>query len=142
VRNYQRDDLQPESPARYDLCYRCHDRNSILSDTSFPLHRKHVVEQRTPCAACHSAHGSDAPSLVELDQTIVKPNSKGIRAFNSQGSGGGQCYLSCHGADHDPESYCGPGLLCAQAKRSARAAWRPVGTVPAPESLFPGWPGP
>jgi predicted CXXCH cytochrome family protein len=142
VRNYQRDDQQPESPARYDLCYRCHDRNSILSDQSFPLHRKHVVDLRTPCAACHSGHGADAPSLVEFDRTIVQPNAKGLRAFTSLGSGGGQCYLSCHGANHDPESYCGPGLRCPQTQRSTAAVTRSISTVPTPESLFPGWPGP
>ena len=26
-----------------DLCYTCHDRNSILSNQSFPLHRQHLV---------------------------------------------------------------------------------------------------
>lgn len=143
VRSYQRDDLQPESPARYDLCYRCHDRNSILSDASFPFHRKHVVEQRTPCAACHAAHGADAPGLVAFDGTIVQPNAKGLRAFTPLGNSGGQCSLACHGANHDPASYCGPGLACPQALRSSGAARPPppASTVPAPESLFPAWPG-
>lgn len=142
VRNYQRNDLQPESPARYDLCYRCHDRNSILSDVSFPFHRKHVVEQRAPCSACHSAHGAGSPSLVEFDPSIVQPNAKGLRAFNSLGSGGGQCFLSCHGSNHDPESYCGPGTVCPSALRSGRAPLHvSPSPIPAAESLFPGWPG-
>ena len=143
VRADQHDDGQPESPARYDLCYRCHDRNSILSDVSFPFHRKHVVEQRTPCSACHSAHGADTPSLVQFDPAIVQPNAKGLRSFASLGGGGAQCYLSCHGATHDPASYCGPGLPCPQTLRAAaRQQQVPLSPIPPPESLFPGWPTP
>ncbi len=139
VRNYARDDNQPESPARYDLCYGCHDRNSILSDASFPLHRKHVVELKAPCSACHSGHGSEQPHLVEFDTSIVQPNGKGMRAFLPQG-GGGQCFLSCHGSNHDPESYCGTGTPCP--KTLSRGLFRPqLQTIPTPESLFPGWPG-
>ncbi|HZZ84744.1 MAG TPA: cytochrome c3 family protein [Anaeromyxobacteraceae bacterium] len=139
VRNYARDDGQPESPARYDLCYGCHDRNSILSDASFPLHRKHVVELKAPCSACHSGHGADQPHLVEFDPKIVQPNGKGLRSFLPQG-GGGQCFLSCHGSNHDPESYCGSGTPCA--KSLSKGLFRPqLQTIPTPESLFPGWPG-
>ena len=142
VRSYRRDDLQPESPSRYDLCYRCHDRSSILSDASFTLHRKHIVDQRTPCSACHSAHGADAPSLVEFDRAIVQPNSKGLLSFSSLGSGGGSCSLSCHGANHDASSYCPPGVACRASARTLRSE-RPAASspIPAPESLFPGWPG-
>lgn len=142
VRNDAREDLQPESPARYALCYGCHDRSSILSDASFPLHREHVVDQRTPCSACHSAHGSESPALVDFDPSVVKPNARGLRTFTSLGSAGGQCALSCHGANHDPASYCGPGLRCATPQAPARAPARPaLAPVPAPQSLFPGWPG-
>jgi predicted CXXCH cytochrome family protein len=144
VRNYQRDDLQPESPARYDLCYRCHDRNSILADQSFPLHRKHVVDQRSPCSACHSAHGADAPSLVAFDLNIVQPSKQGVRAFSPLGAGSGSCSLSCHGHDHEASSYCAPGVPCSTAVRAMRAPPRPqmsVSPLPTAESIFPGWPG-
>ncbi len=142
LRRYERTDGQPESPARYDLCYRCHDRNSILSDASFPYHRMHVIDQRTACYVCHSAHGSDNPGLVQLDTTVVQPNARGMRAFTSLGTGGGQCALLCHGYDHDPESYCGPGVPCGTTQRSRRQIIQgSLKPVPAAESLFPGWPG-
>jgi hypothetical protein len=140
VRQYSTDDNQPESPARYDLCYRCHDRGSILGDQSFPQHRKHVVELRAPCAACHTGHGSEQPHLVQFDPAIVRPNQRGQLAFLSQGSGG-QCFLSCHGGNHDPAAYCGPGLPCpSPAPRSLKAPRPQLQGAPPPQSLFPGWP--
>ncbi len=142
VRQYATDDNQPESPARYDLCYRCHNRSSILADQSFPQHRKHVVDLRAPCAACHTGHGSDQPHLVQFDPAIVQPNKSGQLAFLPQGSGA-QCFLSCHGANHDPAVYCGPGLPCASQPKQLRPATAPqLPGAPAPESLFPGWPQP
>ena len=142
VRQYATDDNQPESPARYDLCYRCHNRSSILADQSFPQHRKHVVDLRAPCAACHTGHGSEQPHLVQFDPAMVKANKRGQLGFLPQGSGG-QCFLSCHGADHDPAVYCGPGLNCAsQPKRLIPATVPQLQGAPAPESLFPGWPQP
>ena len=143
VRQYAVDDNQPESPARYDLCYRCHNRSSILADQSFPQHRKHVVDVRAPCSACHSGHGSDGPHLVRFDPAIVQPNKRGQFAFLPQGSGG-QCFLSCHGADHDPLGYCGPGLPCpSQPNRLLRPAAAPqLPGAPTPESMFPDWPKP
>jgi predicted CXXCH cytochrome family protein len=142
VRQYATDDNQPESPARYDLCYRCHDRSSILGDRSFPQHRKHVAELRAPCTACHSAHGSDEPHLVRFDPAIVQPNKRGQFGFLPQGPGG-QCFLSCHGADHDPAAYCGPGIPCPSRPAQARKADAPqLRGAPAPQSIFPGWPTP
>jgi hypothetical protein len=142
VREYDRDDQQPESPGRYALCYGCHSRSSILGDQSFPLHRRHVVDLRAPCSACHSAHGSDQPHLVDFDARIVQPTARGLRAFVTAG-GGGQCALSCHGANHDPQSYCSPGLTCAKlpSASAARTPERPS-PIPAAESIFPGWPVP
>lgn len=144
VRLYARDDLQAESSGRYDLCYRCHDRKSILGDVSFPSHSKHVRDLRAPCSACHDAHGADAPHLVQFDPAIVQPNSAGMRSFVQSGAGG-QCYLSCHGSDHAPKSYCAPGKLCTAPVRSQAAARRSapaiVSPIPSPGSLFPGWPG-
>ena len=142
VRQYATDDNQPESPARYDLCYRCHDRASILGDQSFPEHRRHVVDLRAPCAACHTGHGSDQPHLVRFDLSIVQPNKRGQVGFLPQGSGG-QCFLSCHGADHDPAAYCGPGLRCASQPARTRTVEVPqLQGAPSPTSLFPGWPVP
>ena len=142
VRQYATDDNQPESPARYDLCYRCHDRSSILGNQSFPQHRQHVVDLRAPCAACHTGHGSDDGHLLKFDPAMVQPNKRGQLGFLPQGSGG-QCFLSCHGADHDPATYCGPGLACPTQPKRARPSTAPqLQGAPQPESLFPGWPTP
>jgi len=142
VRQYSAEDNLPESPARFDLCYRCHSRQSILGDQSFPQHRKHIVDLRAPCAACHNAHGSDQPSLVQFDPRIAQTNKRGQLGFLPMGRGG-QCFLSCHGADHDPASYCGPGLACAsQPKHFGPAPPPQLQGAPTPESLFPNWPTP
>ncbi len=140
VRQYSTEDNLPESPARFDLCYRCHNRSSILADQSFPQHRKHIVDLRAPCAACHNSHGSDQPSLVQFDPRIVQVNKRGQLAFLPMGKGG-QCFLSCHGVNHDPATYCGPGLPCLSQPRQTGPAPAPrLQGAPAPDSLFPNWP--
>ncbi|MET0071140.1 MAG: cytochrome c3 family protein [Candidatus Thiodiazotropha sp.] len=110
---YETLDNTPESPATYALCYKCHDRNSILGDESFPTHRLHIVDQRTPCNACHDPHGVSATqgntlnntNLINFDLAIVQPNSLGHLRFESSGTFSGSCYLMCHGNDHAPQSY-------------------------------------
>ena len=54
---YNKADNTVESVMSYELCYSCHDRNSILSDQSFSEHEKHIRGQNTPCNACHDPHG-------------------------------------------------------------------------------------
>ncbi|MES9991774.1 MAG: cytochrome c3 family protein [Candidatus Thiodiazotropha sp.] len=110
---YETLDNTPESPAAYALCYKCHDRNSILGDESFPTHRLHVADHRTPCNACHDPHGVSATqgntlnntNLINFDLAIVQPNSLGNLRFESTGRFSGNCYLLCHGSDHAPQSY-------------------------------------
>jgi predicted CXXCH cytochrome family protein len=78
---YETADNTPESYDNYALCYRCHNRSSILSDASFRKTLSAVSFRRTtmrptavmaltsggghsghlaagaPCSACHDAHG-------------------------------------------------------------------------------------
>ncbi len=112
-RNYVTSDPTPESSYNYNMCYKCHDRNTLLSENSqiFP-HLKHVVEKQTPCAACHDAHGSRQNAhLINFmlrDSTgnvVVSANSQGRLEYVSTGIGRGSCYLRCHGEDHKPETY-------------------------------------
>ena len=111
-RNYQTADLTPESQSNYDICYKCHDRNVLLTDgRGFP-HRRHVVDQQAPCAACHDAHGSRRNAhLINFmtrdasGKVVVTPNSSGRLEYSTSGVGHGACYLSCHGRDHNPRSY-------------------------------------
>jgi predicted CXXCH cytochrome family protein len=99
-------DYTTESARAYALCYKCHNRNSILSNQSFKQHRLHIVDKQTPCTACHDSHGvSTNTHLINFDRTIVLPNSKGILRFEDQGRFAGACYLKCHNKDHDPKTY-------------------------------------
>ena len=101
VARYETRDFTPESPEAYALCYRCHDRNSILNDESFALHRKHVVRDHAPCSACHTAHGvsgswTEHGHLLNFDIAIVG----GERFYQDTGRYRGACTLTCHGFTH------------------------------------------
>lgn len=106
-------DRTSESATAYGLCYRCHDRTSILSDRSFSEHRKHIVEERTPCTVCHDSHGigsSGSPTgnshLINFDTRVVFPErSSGRLEYRDTGAYSGECFLSCHGENHSPERY-------------------------------------
>ncbi|MBI5847467.1 MAG: hypothetical protein HZB31_05865 [Nitrospirae bacterium] len=87
----------PESSSSYELCYTCHDRNSILNDQSFKAHKIHVVYNQISCGQCHSAHGSRfSPSLINFATAVVFPNSTGEITFMPMAQGRPRCYLSCH----------------------------------------------
>lgn len=114
VAEYQTGDFVTESPTAYALCYTCHDRASILSDESFPGHRRHVVEQRTPCSVCHDAHGIDGNQgngannahLINFDLSVVERlPSNGALEYTTLGAESGRCSLRCHGKDHDMQEY-------------------------------------
>lgn len=105
-RNLSFADNQPESINTYALCYKCHDRNSILSDESFPKHREHILEIKAPCSACHDPHGVKNNShLINFDRNIVDPDSSGRLMFEDSGRFSGRCYLTCHKEEHSPEKY-------------------------------------
>lgn len=99
-------DGSPESPLSYALCYKCHDRNSILGDESFSEHNSHIVNERTPCTACHDPHGvKDTAHLINFDSTIVSVNQSGQLGFEDTGMFTGTCSLECHNEDHDRREY-------------------------------------
>jgi predicted CXXCH cytochrome family protein len=113
AREYATADLTPESYSKFDLCYQCHDRDRFVmpSATGFP-HARHVVDQQTPCAVCHDAHGSrDNPHLIDFmlqdvnGRPVVAPNTAGRLDYVLMGPGRGSCSLACHGAQHDARSY-------------------------------------
>ncbi len=98
---YETRDFTIESPQAYALCYRCHDRNSILGNESFSRHREHIVRGRTPCSACHAPHGVPGNSaqhdhLINFDLSIVT----GRRWYQSTGRFRGTCTLRCHNVEH------------------------------------------
>ncbi len=113
-RNYSTADNASESAFAYALCYKCHSRSSILGNQSFKEHKKHIVGEKAPCAACHDAHGISATQgnslnnahLINFDTTIVSPNSQGVGpVFEDLGTFKGQCNLVCHGKDHKNKKY-------------------------------------
>ena len=113
-RNYTVRDDVVEGAFEYALCYKCHQRSSILSNRSFKEHRKHIEEERTPCSACHDPHGvsttvgagSDHTHLINFDTTIVRPEpSTGRLEFRDQGTFAGSCTLVCHGESHRDKQY-------------------------------------
>ncbi|HHC73111.1 MAG TPA: hypothetical protein ENK54_09465 [Thiotrichales bacterium] len=125
-RQYLTSDPTPESEAAYALCYKCHDRNSILGNQSFSRHSFHIGGGRmrklnTPCNVCHDPHGVQtyggrperSEKLINFDTSVVQPNSSGLLYYESRGTFAGACYLSCHGKNHNPCTYgTGGGMGC------------------------------
>lgn len=131
VRNYETDDFTVESANAYALCYGCHSRDSILNDESFSRHRRHIVDIRTPCSACHDAHGiyrgqgnaTNHSNLINFDLSIVSPadTPTGRRLeYIDTGRLSGSCTLTCHGVAHIDFPYVNAGAGPKQTR--ARAA--------------------
>lgn len=111
---YETDDDTDEYVNAYELCYRCHDRESILNDESFDKHKKHIKNEKTPCSVCHDPHGisfnqgnpTNNSNLINFDASIVSPDpDTGRLEFEDQGLFRGQCYLECHNKKHSPKDY-------------------------------------
>lgn len=116
VDNYSTADFTRESPRAYALCYRCHDRLSILGDASFPLHNRHIARGNSPCSACHDAHGisrrqgnsRNNSNLINFDRSIVQPVPGALGPgiiFEDTGIRRGSCTLQCHGVVHVAFTY-------------------------------------
>ncbi|MCB2219974.1 MAG: hypothetical protein KQI35_06220 [Bacteroidetes bacterium] len=115
--NYTTADNTQESYQAYRLCYECHDRATVISDepNNFQnrVHHRHIVEENTPCNACHDPHGISSSQgnstnnthLINFDLSIVEPSFNGQLRFEDQGSYAGRCYLNCHGKNHSPRWY-------------------------------------
>jgi predicted CXXCH cytochrome family protein len=105
-RNLALTDFQSESPATYALCYKCHSRSVVLSNTSFRFHQSHVVNDKTACTTCHDSHGTaNAPHLINFNTTYVSHNSLGVLSYASTGVFKGVCSLTCHGVEHKNTAY-------------------------------------
>lgn len=108
-----------ESYSAYALCYRCHDRDVVLSDFSFKKnstsnkggHSGHMAAGGgTPCSACHDPHGlqldpltGDHEHLINFDAAEVDPYTGSYPFFTDGGlvEFTGSCTLICHGVIHD-----------------------------------------
>jgi predicted CXXCH cytochrome family protein len=103
-----------ESYDSYSLCYRCHNRNSILANQSFKKHQSHVVNDQSPCSACHDSHGVIPDSgltgshthLINFDTRVALPvTGQTYPLYRDNGNGTGSCTLVCHGYTHNSSSY-------------------------------------
>ena len=95
-----------EGVTQYDLCYSCHARASILGNESFQYHNLHISVVGTSCRTCHNPHGSTQYThLIDLNSFSISPSSGGSLNFRDLGDRAGECFLSCHGKDHNPGSY-------------------------------------
>ncbi|MDQ1348730.1 MAG: hypothetical protein QG573_2106 [Acidobacteriota bacterium] len=125
---YDTVDGSVESYDSYALCYRCHERESILGDESFAPrafrttpsgggHSGHLAAG-APCSACHDPHGvpaggstaffstGDHTHLINFDTRIVAPlPGADLPVFKDTGSRSGNCTLTCHGVDHLQTAY-------------------------------------
>jgi predicted CXXCH cytochrome family protein len=118
---YSTADNMAESATLYALCYLCHNRNTLYNSSApgyvnvvQDVHRKHVIEVRTPCNTCHDPHGisgtqgnsTNNTHLINFNTTIVSPlTANGRLDFEDLGTYTGRCYLRCHGEDHTPKTY-------------------------------------
>ncbi len=99
-------DFVKESAGNYALCYKCHERESILRDESFSFHRKHVVDKDTACTTCHDSHGvANITHLINFNRRYVGASSNGKLEFVDKGTRRGECSLTCHGKDHAALGY-------------------------------------
>ena len=121
---YDRTDNIAESSAAYALCYKCHERSSILANQSFSGHSKHIVDAKTPCSVCHDPHGIPSGQgnavnhahLINFDTTIVQRDRiTGRLEYQTMGDRAGTCYLTCHNVDHSPKSYPAAGAVAPAA---------------------------
>ena len=109
-----------ESAAAYALCYKCHDRASILNQNSvgsFPLHWYHIdvsSNVHAPCNTCHDPHGISSTQgsvlsnsrLINFNSAVVTASpGNGAARWERVGTAGGRCYLTCHGINHNPWTY-------------------------------------
>ena len=117
--NYETTDDIPESFQAYELCYQCHEYNSIVNNESNnftrEVHKKHIVDENTPCNVCHDPHGINGDQgnvtnnshLINFDISVVSSSTgaMGRLEFIDDGILTGTCYLNCHGRNHNPRSY-------------------------------------
>ena len=111
--NYDTDVFNNESLYAYEFCYSCHNRTSLLSNESFPLHKEHIIgdpiknRKGTSCFTCHASHSSERNMfLIDFNPEAVSSDDVTRRIqFNSSGTNSAECYLKCHDYSHSPGRY-------------------------------------
>jgi hypothetical protein len=65
----------------------------------------HDLHGTCPVQVLTQGNSTNNAHLVNFDTRFVTPSSGGILRYDSQGANKGRCYLTCHGQNHNPESY-------------------------------------
>jgi predicted CXXCH cytochrome family protein len=124
---YETTDNTIESPSAYALCYRCHNRSSILANDSF---RKNSISGKgghsghlgspvsAPCSVCHDPHGIQDDGLSGTHTNLINFDTRYVSAlaasgnispvFADNGSRAGSCTLVCHGVEHRAATHSYP----------------------------------
>ena len=94
-------DLSVSGP--YAMCAKCHDLNSVVSNTSFTEHARHINDGFS-CSICHTSHGMGGISasitgerLVNFDANVVGMNGTNPISYNHATN---TCSLVCHQHTH------------------------------------------
>ena len=106
VKEYPSQDYAPYTPAAYELCFTCHNRDLLqYPDTSFAtgfrdgdrnLHHLHVNRQKgRTCSLCHGIHGSATPKLI-ADSVPFGKWKLPLKYVKTETGGG--CTPGCHKA--------------------------------------------
>jgi predicted CXXCH cytochrome family protein len=92
------------SSAGRALCNKCHNLSNLSNL------RPHGPHMSYGCTTCHDPHGviggnaTSNRAMINFDTAIVRKGSTYYGYFYN-GTGQKGCYLSCHGAGHNPETY-------------------------------------
>jgi len=94
-------DTSPVGP--YALCAKCHSLTTILANSSFAEHARHI-NAGFSCSVCHTPHGMGGQSgtisgerMVNFDASVVAPNGSAPITYKHAT---GSCTLTCHGHSH------------------------------------------
>jgi predicted CXXCH cytochrome family protein len=107
---YQEGGAQARTGTAYDLCARCHNLTTLNNDNG--VHRKHLSgDVNAACTTCHDPHGVirgnpvSNLAMINFDTGIVRKSTNAAYfGFYFAGTRF-SCYLTCHGQNHNPESY-------------------------------------
>jgi predicted CXXCH cytochrome family protein len=112
------DNTNQTRPAAGEVCFQCHayatyvnggaaSTTNFRNGTNNNYHTFHAPFGT--CYTCHDSHGSEQKHMINFDAAAMTfnggRNSQNAWVEVTTGNGGGSCYVSCHGKNHNPETY-------------------------------------
>ena len=114
--NYKMTSSATYAATNFALCYICHSPSpfgttseNTRNDTRFNWHGKHMGDYDAACVDCHfNSHGTKG-ALYAANTNYARlvsfgPAVTGSRTWTTNATGG-SCNLTCHGENHNPETY-------------------------------------